>query len=245
MRRSAWSRCRCVGASRCSPSIGGIGLLGMVIKLAAIQRLQWLAYALYPVMGWAAVVATPALRSLDEPLQIGARRSVAVWRTRSASRCLLLKRPDPWPRVFGYHEVWHGLHRAGGRTALRCRRARRVLSIPVRSIATSSSTGAPECTGHRSRLDLDRRPGGTATGSSWRIHRRGVVPPMRLHEILDGSDGDRRSCSGSMSRSGIHPAPPPARSRAAHPWRCDVGVDRRLVDDDERIATTDSTWRPS
>jgi hemolysin III len=21
---------------------------------------------------------------------------------------LLLKRPDPWPRSFGYHEVWHG-----------------------------------------------------------------------------------------------------------------------------------------
>ena len=21
---------------------------------------------------------------------------------------LLLRRPDPWPSVFGYHEVWHG-----------------------------------------------------------------------------------------------------------------------------------------
>jgi hemolysin III len=21
---------------------------------------------------------------------------------------LLLRRPDPWPAVFGYHEVWHG-----------------------------------------------------------------------------------------------------------------------------------------
>jgi hemolysin III len=32
-------------------SIGLIGLIGMVIKLGAIQRLQWLAYALYPIMG--------------------------------------------------------------------------------------------------------------------------------------------------------------------------------------------------
>ena len=21
---------------------------------------------------------------------------------------LLLRRPDPWPTVFGYHEIWHG-----------------------------------------------------------------------------------------------------------------------------------------
>ena len=21
---------------------------------------------------------------------------------------LLVRRPDPWPRTFGYHEVWHG-----------------------------------------------------------------------------------------------------------------------------------------
>ena len=21
---------------------------------------------------------------------------------------LLLRRPDPWPAVFGYHEIWHG-----------------------------------------------------------------------------------------------------------------------------------------
>jgi hemolysin III len=21
---------------------------------------------------------------------------------------LLLRRPDPWPSVFGYHEIWHG-----------------------------------------------------------------------------------------------------------------------------------------
>jgi hemolysin III len=88
-------------------SIGAIGLLGMVIKLAAIQRLQWLAYALYPVMGWAAVVATPALRSSMSSLQIGLVVAGGLAYT-IGFPVLLLKRPDPWPRVFGYHEVWHG-----------------------------------------------------------------------------------------------------------------------------------------
>jgi hemolysin III len=88
--------------------ICGIGLLGMVIKLAAIQRLQWLAYALYPVMGWAAVVATPALRSSLTPLQIALVLGGGLAYT-IGFPVLLIKRPDPWPRVFGYHEVWHGL----------------------------------------------------------------------------------------------------------------------------------------
>jgi hemolysin III len=88
-------------------SIGAIGLLGMVIKLAAIQRLQWLAYALYPVMGWAAVIATPALRSSMTSLQIALVIAGGLAYT-IGFPVLLLKRPDPWPRIFGYHEVWHG-----------------------------------------------------------------------------------------------------------------------------------------
>ena len=88
-------------------SIGVIGLLGMVIKLAAIQRLQWLAYALYPIMGWAAVVATPALRSSMSTPQIALVVAGGLAYT-IGFPVLLLKRPDPWPKVFGYHEVWHG-----------------------------------------------------------------------------------------------------------------------------------------
>ncbi len=88
-------------------AVSAIGLLGIVIKLAAIQRLQWLAYALYPIMGWAAVIATPALRSSMTSLQIvlvvGGGLAYTI-----GFPVLLLKRPDPWPKVFGYHEVWHG-----------------------------------------------------------------------------------------------------------------------------------------
>jgi len=67
--------------------VTAIGLLGIVIKLAPIRRLQWLGYALYPIMGWAAVVATPALASHLTVLQVGFIVG---------------------PTSFGYHEVWHG-----------------------------------------------------------------------------------------------------------------------------------------
>jgi hemolysin III len=88
-------------------AVGGIGLLGMAIKLAAIQRLQWLGYALYPIMGWAAVAATPALRSSLSPLQLALIASGGVLYT-VGFPVLLLKRPNPWPKTFGYHEIWHG-----------------------------------------------------------------------------------------------------------------------------------------
>lgn len=87
--------------------VGGLGLFGMVIKLAHIRPLQYVGSALYPIMGWVAVVATPALRDNLTSLQIwlivggGAAYTIGF-------PVLLFRRPDPWPKVFGYHEVWHG-----------------------------------------------------------------------------------------------------------------------------------------
>jgi hemolysin III len=89
-------------------SVAGCAILGMVIKLAGIKKLNWLGYALYLIMGWGAVVATPALRSSMSHTQLllvllgGLAYTIGF-------PVLLLRRPDPWPKVFGYHEVWHGL----------------------------------------------------------------------------------------------------------------------------------------
>ena len=87
--------------------VGGLGLVGMVIKLAGIRRLQWLGYALYPIMGWLAVAAGPALAEHLTGLQLGL--VVAGGLAYSIGfPILLVRRPDPWPRTFGYHEIWHG-----------------------------------------------------------------------------------------------------------------------------------------
>jgi hemolysin III len=88
-------------------TVAAIGVTGIVIKLAAIQRLQALGYALYPIMGWAAVAATPALATSLTATQLALILGGGVAYT-AGFPVLLLKRPDPWPRSFGYHEIWHG-----------------------------------------------------------------------------------------------------------------------------------------
>ena len=87
--------------------VGGLALVGVTIKLAALRRVQWVGDALYPVMGWAAIAVTPALRDHLTPLQLGLVFAGGVAYT-VGFPVLMLRRPDPWPRVFGYHEIWHG-----------------------------------------------------------------------------------------------------------------------------------------
>jgi len=87
--------------------VGAMGLLGMVIKLTGVRRLQVVGYVLYPLMGWVAVVAAPALFDNLSSLQFGLVVAGGLAYT-IGFPVLLLKRPDPWPRVFGYHEIWHG-----------------------------------------------------------------------------------------------------------------------------------------
>jgi len=88
-------------------TVGGMGLIGMAIKLLGVRSLQWLGYALYPIMGWAAVAAGPALATHLSTTQLALVVAGGLAYT-IGFPILLVRRPDPWPRTFGYHEVWHG-----------------------------------------------------------------------------------------------------------------------------------------
>lgn len=81
--------------------------IGMVLKLAGVHRAPWVGYALYPALGWAAVFAAPALVVHLPPLALVLIVAGGLAYTMGIP-VLLVRRPDPWPRVFGYHEVWHG-----------------------------------------------------------------------------------------------------------------------------------------
>jgi hemolysin III len=80
--------------------------LGVVIKVLAFDRMKIFHYALYPILGWGAVVALPVLfQRLTTPelsflIAGGAIYTLGI-------PVLVLERPNPWPRVFGYHEIWH------------------------------------------------------------------------------------------------------------------------------------------
>jgi hemolysin III len=88
--------------------VGALALTGMVLKLAWFHGARKVSYSLYLVMGWVALIASPALvDSLTRP-QLGLIVAGGLAYT-IGFPVLVLRRPDPWPSVFGYHEVWHSL----------------------------------------------------------------------------------------------------------------------------------------
>jgi hemolysin III len=80
--------------------------VGIGLKIARIDGLHAVTGTLYVVLGWLAVLALPALvRSLSSAAT-ALMISGGVLYTAGAL-VLARKRPDPAPRTFGYHEVWH------------------------------------------------------------------------------------------------------------------------------------------
>ncbi|MEO1061062.1 MAG: hemolysin III family protein [Actinomycetota bacterium] len=86
--------------------VGAGAVTGVVLKLAAFHRVRWLSDGLYPVLGWAAVAVFPVLVDSVSTTVLVLLFAGGVAYT-VGFPVLLAKRPDPWPRVFGYHEVWH------------------------------------------------------------------------------------------------------------------------------------------
>ena len=85
----------------------GVGAVtGVVLKLVAFDRVRWLSDGLYPVLGWAALAVLPVLVDSLSTAGLALLLGGGVLYT-VGFPVLLAKRPDPWPRVFGYHEVWH------------------------------------------------------------------------------------------------------------------------------------------
>lgn len=90
------------------PVVWGGALAAIVLKLAWVDAPKWVAAAIAVALGWIGVVALPQL-----------------WDTAGIAGLLLLAtggvlytggavvyargRPDPYPAVFGYHELFHAL----------------------------------------------------------------------------------------------------------------------------------------
>ena len=87
--------------------------VGIVIKQFAFQKLKVLEYALYPILGWILVVAAPVLLRSMTPVELSFLLAGGLLYTVGIP-VLVRERPDPWPRTFGYHEIWHGFTVAAG-----------------------------------------------------------------------------------------------------------------------------------
>ncbi len=95
----------------------GHALLAVVWSGAAagvVQAVAWptapkpLVAAVYVALGWVVVPVLPVLRLQLGPVFIGLLAAGGIAYSLGAA-VYALRRPDPFPRVFGYHEVFHAL----------------------------------------------------------------------------------------------------------------------------------------
>jgi hemolysin III len=93
--------------------VGAGALAGIVVKQFGVHRVKFFEYALYPILGWAAVATAPALVRGMSTTAIVLLAAGGVLYTVGIP-VLVRGRPDPWPRTFGYHEVWHSFTVAAG-----------------------------------------------------------------------------------------------------------------------------------
>ena len=86
--------------------IWGLALCGVVLKLFWMEGPRWLSVGLYLGMGWVGVVAAPAL---FRAMPVGGTAWVLAGGLIYSAGALVygLKRPNPVPGVFGFHELWH------------------------------------------------------------------------------------------------------------------------------------------
>jgi hemolysin III len=79
---------------------------GIALRQVWLDAPQWVVAVPYVVVGWCPIVVAPQLvRALG-----GAGFAIVVLAglvDTAGALVYALKRPDPWPRVFGFHEVFH------------------------------------------------------------------------------------------------------------------------------------------
>jgi hemolysin III len=92
--------------------VWGLAFLGVLLKLLWMDAPRWLSVTLYLGIGWVAVVAAPALlRSVPAGGIVWVLAGGLIY---SAGALVYgLRRPNPVPGVFGFHELWHLFVMAG------------------------------------------------------------------------------------------------------------------------------------
>jgi hemolysin III len=82
--------------------------IGIVIKISWIQSPYWFTAGLYVALGWVAVVTIPDLLTT---IGLFATALIGVGGLLYTAGALIyvVRRPNPLPTVFGYHEIFHAL----------------------------------------------------------------------------------------------------------------------------------------
>lgn len=79
---------------------------GVLQSLFWVTAPKWLTASFYVILGWATTPYLPGLAAATDTLSIALLIGGGILYTLGAI-VYGSKRPDPWPQVFGYHEVFH------------------------------------------------------------------------------------------------------------------------------------------
>lgn len=87
-------------------TIWGAAVFGMILKLFFMNVPRWISTMIYLLMGWMCLIAIyPLVRALDAMslfwLALG-----GIFYSGGAV-VYVLRKPNPWPGFFGFHEIWH------------------------------------------------------------------------------------------------------------------------------------------
>jgi hemolysin III len=89
-------------------AVWGGALAGIALHLVWIDVPKWLSALLYVLLGWVGVAAMPQL-----VVQVGWPPTLLLFAGglvySAGALVYALRRPDPMPAVFGYHEIFHAL----------------------------------------------------------------------------------------------------------------------------------------
>jgi hemolysin III len=95
--------------------IWSVAVLGVLFKVFWIGAPKWLYMPIYIGMGWAAVFYIPSFAAGSTRLGVGIGTAILVLIAAGGALYTLggvvygIKRPNPWPRWFGFHEIFHTL----------------------------------------------------------------------------------------------------------------------------------------
>src|SRR5688500_13525722 len=81
-------------------------LIGVLFSIFWVNAPRWLCSATYITLGWVALLASPQLLAGLPPVPLLLIATGGLLYTIGAI-VFALGRPDPWPRVFGFHEIFH------------------------------------------------------------------------------------------------------------------------------------------
>ena len=93
-------------------TIWGLACLGVALKLLWLEASRWVRIALYLAMGWLSVALLPTLWQLLPGTGFAWLAAGGLAYT-VGSVVYALERPNPFPSVLGFHEIWHVFVMAG------------------------------------------------------------------------------------------------------------------------------------